>query len=167
MSWRTFTPKVSLISGKHPSSYALLSCHSGRGGAIQTRAVAKELHFNKGGETLKRMQAGVDKLASVVGVTLGPKGRNVVLESKCVPCCSAILDNALLYISRSRSGRLAGFAQFRECIRVTSGLVKLLKESLQFYSEEGGTELKGWVSDDAGGTIAVTPHRGVLKVMVA
>ena len=31
---------------------------------------------------LKRMQAGVDKLASVVGVTLGPKGRNVVLESK-------------------------------------------------------------------------------------
>jgi len=28
------------------------------------------------------MQAGVDKLATVVGVTLGPKGRNVVLESK-------------------------------------------------------------------------------------
>jgi chaperonin GroEL len=43
---------------------------------------AKELHFNKNGEALKRMQAGVDKLASVVGVTLGPKGRNVVLESK-------------------------------------------------------------------------------------
>lgn len=67
------------------SSHPLLSYRSGRGGAIQTRAVAKELHFNKGGETLKRMQAGVDKLASVVGVTLGPKGRNVVLESKCVP----------------------------------------------------------------------------------
>ena len=31
---------------------------------------------------LKKMQAGVDKLATVVGVTLGPKGRNVVLESK-------------------------------------------------------------------------------------
>eukprot|EP01025_Chloroclados_australasicus_P020852 TRINITY_DN2195_c0_g1_i1.p2 TRINITY_DN2195_c0_g1~~TRINITY_DN2195_c0_g1_i1.p2 ORF type:complete len:584 (-),score=115.23 TRINITY_DN2195_c0_g1_i1:401-2152(-) len=43
---------------------------------------AKEIHFNKDGSTLKRMQAGVDKLASVVGVTLGPKGRNVVLESK-------------------------------------------------------------------------------------
>lgn len=27
------------------------------------------------------MQQGVDKLATVVGVTLGPKGRNVVLES--------------------------------------------------------------------------------------
>ncbi len=36
---------------------------------------AKELHFNKSGETLKRMQAGVDKLATVVGVTLGPKVR--------------------------------------------------------------------------------------------
>lgn len=34
---------------------------------------AKELHFNKNGEALKRMQAGVDKLATVVGVTLGPK----------------------------------------------------------------------------------------------
>lgn len=27
-------------------------------------------------------QAGVNKLADLVGVTLGPKGRNVVLESK-------------------------------------------------------------------------------------
>eukprot|EP00192_Tetraselmis_astigmatica_P003421 CAMPEP_0117661706 /NCGR_PEP_ID=MMETSP0804-20121206/7677_1 /TAXON_ID=1074897 /ORGANISM="Tetraselmis astigmatica, Strain CCMP880" /LENGTH=567 /DNA_ID=CAMNT_0005468585 /DNA_START=524 /DNA_END=2227 /DNA_ORIENTATION=- len=51
-----------------------------RGGVV-TQA-AKELHFNKNCEALKRMQKGVDKLASVVGVTLGPKGRNVVLESK-------------------------------------------------------------------------------------
>ena len=43
---------------------------------------AKELHFNKDGSAIKRMQAGVDKLADLVGVTLGPKGRNVVLESK-------------------------------------------------------------------------------------
>jgi hypothetical protein len=43
---------------------------------------AKELHFNRDGSALKRMQQGVDKLAAVVGVTLGPKGRNVVLESK-------------------------------------------------------------------------------------
>ncbi|KAK9815213.1 hypothetical protein WJX72_000058 [[Myrmecia] bisecta] len=53
-----------------------------RRGALTTQAMAKQLHFNKNGEALKRMQAGVDKLASVVGVTLGPKGRNVVLESK-------------------------------------------------------------------------------------
>jgi len=49
---------------------------------VWTRATAKELHFNNKGEALKRMQAGVDKLATVVGVTLGPRGRNVVLESK-------------------------------------------------------------------------------------
>lgn len=29
-----------------------------------------------------KIQAGVNKLADLVGVTLGPKGRNVVLESK-------------------------------------------------------------------------------------
>jgi chaperonin GroEL len=44
--------------------------------------MAKELHFNADGSALKRMQAGADKLASVVGVTLGPKGRNVVLEAR-------------------------------------------------------------------------------------
>jgi chaperonin GroEL len=43
---------------------------------------AKELHFNKDGTTIRRLQAGVNKLADLVGVTLGPKGRNVVLESK-------------------------------------------------------------------------------------
>ena len=73
---------------------------------VQVRA-AKELHFNKNMEALKKMQAGADKLATVVGVTIGPKviekrqrhryrrqlsgcvipaptlqGRNVVLESK-------------------------------------------------------------------------------------
>lgn len=63
--------------------------------SVRVRA-AKELHFNKDGSALKRMQAGADKLATVVGVTLGPKvkeifsemglflfqGRNVVLETK-------------------------------------------------------------------------------------
>ena len=41
---------------------------------------AKELRFNE--EARKGLQAGVDKLADVVKVTLGPKGRNVVLEKK-------------------------------------------------------------------------------------
>lgn len=44
--------------------------------------MAKDLHFNKDGATMKKLQAGVDQLADLVGVTLGPKGRNVVLESK-------------------------------------------------------------------------------------
>ena len=41
---------------------------------------AKELRFSE--EARKGLQAGVDKLADTVKVTLGPKGRNVVLEKK-------------------------------------------------------------------------------------
>jgi chaperonin GroEL len=41
---------------------------------------AKELRFNE--EARRGLEAGVDKLANVVKVTLGPKGRNVVLEKK-------------------------------------------------------------------------------------
>ncbi|XP_022560016.1 TATA-box-binding protein 1 [Brassica napus] len=36
----------------------------------------------KDGTTIRKLQAGVNKLADLVGVTLGSKGRNVVLESK-------------------------------------------------------------------------------------
>jgi len=41
---------------------------------------AKELKFNE--EARRSLEAGVDKLANVIKVTLGPKGRNVVLEKK-------------------------------------------------------------------------------------
>ncbi len=41
---------------------------------------AKELRFDE--EARRGLQAGVDKLADTVKVTLGPKGRNVVLEKK-------------------------------------------------------------------------------------
>ncbi|VAI52997.1 unnamed protein product [Triticum turgidum subsp. durum] len=46
---------------------------------------AKELHFNKDGSAMRKLQNGVNKLANLVGVTLGPKGRNVVLETKYGP----------------------------------------------------------------------------------
>ncbi|MBT6275653.1 MAG: hypothetical protein HOI95_16155, partial [Chromatiales bacterium] len=39
---------------------------------------AKEVRF--GDESRQRMAAGVNTLANAVKVTLGPKGRNVVLE---------------------------------------------------------------------------------------
>jgi chaperonin GroEL len=41
---------------------------------------AKDLRFNE--EARRGLQAGVDKLADTVKVTLGPRGRNVVLEKK-------------------------------------------------------------------------------------
>ena len=54
------------------------SCLPRSRGALQTRAAAKELHFNKGGETLKRMQAGVDKLASVSAPCGNPSADTLV-----------------------------------------------------------------------------------------
>lgn len=50
-----------------------------------TRAIAKELYFNHDGSTTKKLKAGVDMVAELVGVTLGPKGRNVVLQNKYGP----------------------------------------------------------------------------------
>lgn len=68
----------------------------------------KEIYFNRDGSALKKLQVtpsdealvylcsttdlfdfveqvGVDLVAELVGVTLGPKGRNVVLQSKYGP----------------------------------------------------------------------------------
>lgn len=42
--------------------------------------MAKEIKF--GEDVRKKLEAGVDKLADTVKVTLGPKGRNVILEKK-------------------------------------------------------------------------------------
>ena len=42
--------------------------------------MAKMIQF--GEEARRAMQAGVDKLANTVKVTLGPKGRNVILDKK-------------------------------------------------------------------------------------
>ena len=41
---------------------------------------AKDLRFDE--DARRGLEAGVNKLADVVKVTLGPKGRNVVLEKK-------------------------------------------------------------------------------------
>ena len=40
--------------------------------------MAKELKY--GAEAREALQAGIDKLANTVRVTLGPKGRNVVCD---------------------------------------------------------------------------------------
>ena len=42
--------------------------------------MAKEIKF--GEDARKALQSGVDQLANTVKVTLGPKGRNVVLDKK-------------------------------------------------------------------------------------
>ncbi|XP_058112399.1 chaperonin 60 subunit beta 4, chloroplastic-like isoform X5 [Magnolia sinica] len=53
--------------------------------AFNPRAMAKDIFFNHDGSATKKLQAGADMVAELVGVTLGPKGRNVVLENKYGP----------------------------------------------------------------------------------
>ncbi|XP_011655734.2 chaperonin 60 subunit beta 4, chloroplastic isoform X3 [Cucumis sativus] len=45
----------------------------------------KDLYFNHDGSTFKKLQVGVNLVAELVGITLGPKGRNVVLQNKYGP----------------------------------------------------------------------------------
>ncbi|XP_018434928.1 chaperonin 60 subunit beta 4, chloroplastic isoform X1 [Raphanus sativus] len=52
---------------------------------LRARAAAKEVHFNRDGSVTKKLQAGADMVAKLLGVTLGPKGRNVVLQNKYGP----------------------------------------------------------------------------------
>ncbi|GAA0177541.1 hypothetical protein LIER_29709 [Lithospermum erythrorhizon] len=52
---------------------------------LNTKAMAKELYFNHDGFVTKKLMAGVDLVAELVGVTMGPKGRNVVLQNKYGP----------------------------------------------------------------------------------
>jgi len=42
--------------------------------------MAKELHY--GEDARRKLQAGVDKLANTVKITIGPKGRNVLIDKK-------------------------------------------------------------------------------------
>ncbi|CAI8595606.1 unnamed protein product [Vicia faba] len=52
---------------------------------LNTRAMTKDLYFNHDGSTTKKLLAGVELAAELLGVTLGPKGRNVVLHNKYGP----------------------------------------------------------------------------------
>ncbi|XP_074321354.1 ruBisCO large subunit-binding protein subunit beta, chloroplastic [Silene latifolia] len=90
-SLATPTPHKLLASSNNLSSFASISSAAlGRrhnvlppkSRSLRINSMAKDLYFNKDGSAIKKLQNGVNKLADLVGVTLGPKGRNVVLESK-------------------------------------------------------------------------------------
>ena len=58
--------------------------------------MAKEIKF--GVEARSALEAGVNKLADTVRVTLGPKGRNVVLDkstSDCGPETDSVVGSVL------------------------------------------------------------------------
>jgi len=51
--------------------------------ALRSMATGKDIRF--GIEARKAMLAGADRLADAVQTTLGPKGRNVIIEQSWVP----------------------------------------------------------------------------------
>lgn len=67
------------LRGGVPRLYARKK-HSSNGGlpCLVVRAAAKEIFFDQ--KSRAALQAGIDKLTDAVAVTLGPRGRNVVLD---------------------------------------------------------------------------------------
>jgi len=60
-------------------------------GRFVVRADAKDIAFDQ--KSRAALQAGVEKLANAVGVTLGPRGSERLLHSSCL-----LLDSLLLFI---------------------------------------------------------------------
>lgn len=102
---------VGFLQGRNQLSSRQAQSHvcgsRGGKGRLVVRAAAKDITF--GQDSRKAMQAGIDKLADSVGVTLGPRGTGIVCcgreilgrkgIGKCwsigrnsVSCRSAILD---------------------------------------------------------------------------
>jgi chaperonin GroEL len=78
MSWMAAPPPPLSGTGKPPTLPFSLK-------KPPPMPVYKDLHFNRDLSATKKLQAGVDLVARLVGVTLGPKGRNVVLSNKYGP----------------------------------------------------------------------------------
>ncbi|KAL3578585.1 hypothetical protein D5086_020089 [Populus alba] len=72
---------ISAISLTNPTRLKRVSYPS----MLSPKAMAKEIHFNHDGSTTKKLLAGVEMVSELLGVTLGPKGRNVVLQNKYGP----------------------------------------------------------------------------------
>ncbi|KAJ6312440.1 hypothetical protein OIU77_014045 [Salix suchowensis] len=72
---------ISAISLTNPTMLKRVSSPS----MLSPKAMAKEIYFNHDGSTTKKLLAGVEMVSGLLGVTLGPKGRNVVLQNKYGP----------------------------------------------------------------------------------
>lgn len=78
--------RMPAISGRligSSGSIAVKSTKNRRKQRVVVKAAAKDIMFDQ--DSRAAMQAGIDKLADAVGVTLGPRGRNVVLDEFGMP----------------------------------------------------------------------------------
>ncbi|WJX81756.1 hypothetical protein P8452_64601 [Trifolium repens] len=77
------SPFSAILSFANPSSMPRLQASPFS--VLNTRAMSKDLYFNHDGSTTKKLLVWVDLVAELLGVTLGPKGKNVVLHNKYGP----------------------------------------------------------------------------------
>lgn len=78
--------RMPAISGRligSSGSIAVKNTKNRRKQRVAVKASAKDIMFDQ--DSRAAMQAGIDKLADAVGVTLGPRGRNVVLDEFGMP----------------------------------------------------------------------------------
>ncbi|KAM0999829.1 hypothetical protein ACFX15_006287 [Malus domestica] len=71
------SPKQSLRRGVNQQQNNRVNYRQSRGRFV-VKSSAKEIAFDQ--HSRRALQAGIDKLADAVGLTLGPRGRNVVLD---------------------------------------------------------------------------------------
>lgn len=85
--FRTSSESAMPTSLPSPLSISEIPRHSRRSlpTSLSPRAYTREVYFNNDLSTTKKLQAGVDLVTDLLGLTLGPKGRNVVLENKFGP----------------------------------------------------------------------------------
>ncbi|XP_021897850.1 chaperonin 60 subunit beta 4, chloroplastic isoform X2 [Carica papaya] len=76
---------MSFLKPTLPKRAFLFSSSSSSSWRRNPKAMAKEVYFNNDGSVTKKLKAGADMVAELLGVTLGPKGRNVVLQNKYGP----------------------------------------------------------------------------------
>ena len=101
--------------------------------------MGKILHFNHDARRL--LQAGVDELADTVKVTLGPKGRNVVLE-RSYGAPTITKDGVSVAKEKPQQGEVLAVGPGRRSEN-TGELIPLdvKKGDTVVYSKYGGTEI--------------------------
>uniref|UniRef100_A0A0E0MLB6 RuBisCO large subunit-binding protein subunit alpha, chloroplastic n=1 Tax=Oryza punctata TaxID=4537 RepID=A0A0E0MLB6_ORYPU len=151
---------ASLLRSFSSSQGRVRRAKNGRTQRLVVRADAKDIAFDQ--KSRAALQAGVEKLANAVGVTLGPRGRNVVLDEygspKVVNDGVTIARAIELYDPMENAGAAL--------IREVTVAVQMHFLSLYFISEDGPPKVASKTNDSAGDgtTTASVLAREIIKL---
>ncbi|THG17518.1 hypothetical protein TEA_011430 [Camellia sinensis var. sinensis] len=88
------------------------------------RAIAKEIAFDQSSRSA--LQAGIDKLADAVGLTLGPRGDVIIVVHKPIPLSTTVDWCGLLYLSEIfGTWQHESFNQFHIKYRIQSQVISM------------------------------------------